>query len=378
MYESMNALKRGVGVAMVLVAALPSILLAQTGTIEGRVVAADPGTPLADIEIRLEGTERGTLSAEDGTFTFTDVPAGRQTVVAGGLGFGEERRRIRVGVVQTVVLQIELSREAIEVGGITVVARRGGLVATDAVDVSKLDASPAEVPQAVSVITRAQLAIQNVTNLSEATRYSPGVQTEPWGVEPRLTFIRIRGFDATTTGLFQDGLQLRNPGFAVGYNLEPYGAERIEVLRGPASVLFGAGSPGGLVNYVSKRPTSVPLYEAELEVGSFDRYVARADLSGPLGSDFSYRLTGLFRESGTQIDFIRDDRRFLAPTLTWRPGERTTVTFLAQRGRDRHAGLVRSRRGHGCGPHPQRPHLRGVAGERAGRGTGSSSGLRRR
>lgn len=68
-----------------------------------------------------------------------------------------------------------------------------------------------------------------------ALRYTPGVQAEPFGFEPRFTFLRFRGFDATQNGLFRDGLQLRNPGFAVSYNLEPYGAEEIDVPRGPAS-----------------------------------------------------------------------------------------------------------------------------------------------
>lgn len=188
-----------------------------------------------------------------------------------------------------------------------------------------------ETPQSVSVITDEQMQQQGVDNLAQALRYTPGADGEPFGFEPRTTFIRLRGFDATTTGLYRDGLQLRNPRFAVGYNIELYGAERIDILRGPASVLYGQGNPGGLINYVTKRPKPVGFGEAELEVGSFDRVQGQFDLGGPAGRDgaLSYRLTGLLRESDSQVDFIGNDRTSIAPALTWQPTASTSITFLS-------------------------------------------------
>jgi iron complex outermembrane receptor protein len=308
----------------------PMEVAGQTGAIEGRTVNAETGAPVTGVEVTLAGTDRGTLSDGDGRFVMDDVPAGPQTVVATTMGYRAEEKPIRVGLDQRVEVLVELSEQAVELGGIRVVARRGGLVAREAATAMKVAAPRLETAQSVSVITGAQFAKQDVASLSEAARYSPGVQTEPWGFEPRLTFIRIRGFDATTTGLYRDGLALRNPGYAVGYNLEPYGAERIEVLRGPSSVLYGAGSPGGLVNYVAKRPTSVPIREVEVEAGSYEMLVGKADLAGPVGADgrFGYRLTALVRESGTQVDFVNNDRIFVAPTFTWQPGDRTTLTVL--------------------------------------------------
>jgi len=187
-----------------------------------------------------------------------------------------------------------------------------------------------ETPQSVSVITEEQIRKQGVDDLAQALRYAPGVSGEPFGFEPRTTFIRLRGFDATTTGLYRDGLQLRNPRFAVGYNIELYGAERIDVLRGPASVLYGQGSPGGLINYVSKRPKPFAFGEAELELGSFDQVQGQFDFGAPIGESgaLAYRLTGLVRDSDTQVDFVNNDRVFIAPSLTWRPGINTSITFL--------------------------------------------------
>jgi len=206
-----------------------------------------------------------------------------------------------------------------------------GYVATQSTTGTKTDTPLIETPQSISVITRGQLEAQNVNSLAEVLRYTPGIQGETFGFEPRVTQLRIRGLDAATTGLYRDGLQLRNPGFAIGYSLEPYGAERIEVLRGPASVLYGQGSPGGLVNYVSKRPTRQPLHEVEFEAGNFDRLQGKFDLSAPIDEAgvFSYRLTGLVRDSDTQVDFVKDNRIYIAPGFTWRPSEDTTLTFLS-------------------------------------------------
>lgn len=193
-----------------------------------------------------------------------------------------------------------------------------------------------ETPQAISVVTDEQMEAQNVGSLAEALRYTPGIQGETFGFEPRTTFLRIRGFDATTTGLFRDGLKLSNPGFAVGYNLEPYGAERIEVPRGPASVLYGQASPGGLVNFVTKRATRERLREVELEAGSFDRLQAKFDVGGAVDETgvVSYRLTGVARESDTQVDFIEDNRVYIAPALTWRLNRDTILTLLSHFQRD--------------------------------------------
>lgn len=88
---------------------------------------------------------------------------------------------------------------------------------------TKSDIPLIETPQSISVITRSRMIAQEVNSVAEALRHTSGVQAEPFGFEPRFTFLRFRGFDATQNGLFRDGLQLRNPGFAVSYNLEPYG-----------------------------------------------------------------------------------------------------------------------------------------------------------
>ncbi len=198
-----------------------------------------------------------------------------------------------------------------------------------------------ETPQSISVITRARMQSQEVNTLAEALRYTAGVQGESAGFDTRLTWLRLRGFESSTDGLFKDGLQLRNPAFGTTYNLEPYGAEQLDVLRGPASFLYGQGSPGGLLNYITKRPTRESLREMQFLVGNFGRYEGRFDFGGRIydSDKFSFRLTGLFRDSGTQTDHVPNDRIFVAPSIRWQITSRTSLTVLGTYQKDNVNGL---------------------------------------
>ncbi|MCP4061515.1 MAG: TonB-dependent receptor plug domain-containing protein, partial [Pseudoalteromonas sp.] len=188
-----------------------------------------------------------------------------------------------------------------------------------------------ETPQSISTVTADQIEDQNAANLGEVLRYTAGARGETFGFEPRTTFLRIRGFDVATSGLFRDNLKLANPGFAAGYSLEPYGAERIDVLKGPSSVLYGQAGPGGLVNYVSKRPTFDTRREVRVEAGTNDLVQGHFDISGAVNDSdtLAVRLVGLVRDSETQVDFVNDDRKYLAPSLTWQPTDATRLTVLA-------------------------------------------------
>lgn len=209
--------------------------------------------------------------------------------------------------------------------------RETQFVAEDAQSATKTNTPLIETPQSITVITRNRIVKQEIDSMAEALRYTAGVQSDTFGYEPRFTWLRFRGFDSTTDGIFKDGLKLRNPGFAISVNLEPYGAEQVDVLRGPGSFLYGQGSPGGLLNYISKRPTRKSLREVQFLAGNFQRYEGRLDFGGRLfDSDaVTFRLTGLVRESGTQVDRVPNDRVYLAPALTYHVTPNTRITFFA-------------------------------------------------
>ncbi len=209
-----------------------------------------------------------------------------------------------------------------------------GYVATHSTTGTKTDTPLIETPQSISVITKDQLDSQEADTIGEALRYSAGIKGETFGLEDRGfdTFVDIRGF---TSPIFRDGLQVNTPGFS-GFNTETYLAERIEILRGPASVLYGQGSPGGIVNFVTKRPLDKPFRELILVAGSFDRFEGKFDLSDSINENatLAYRLTGLATTSDAQVDFIERDRVVIAPALTWRPNDDTTLTFLSSYNKD--------------------------------------------
>ncbi|MGV6875260.1 TonB-dependent siderophore receptor [Pseudochelatococcus sp. B33] len=204
-----------------------------------------------------------------------------------------------------------------------------GYVATRTATGSKTDTPIIEVPQSVSVVTRDRIRDQGVSTTPEALRYTPGVLAQPWGFDPRYDQFKLRGFEITSIGAFRDGMRMPTAGL-MSWSYDPYGVERLEVLRGPSSVLYGAGSPGGIVNMVTKRPPLTPLHEVEVSGGSYARKQISADFGGPIDAEgiWSYRFTGLLRDSDTQVDFVRDDRRFVAPALTWRPSADTSLTVF--------------------------------------------------
>ncbi|MGF6230338.1 iron complex outermembrane receptor protein [Inquilinus ginsengisoli] len=217
-----------------------------------------------------------------------------------------------------------------------------GFTATTSASATKTDTPLLETPQSISVITRGQLDARNVQTLQEALAYTPGILTGLYGFSPRLDQFWIRGFDAAYFGIFRDGLRQPTGQVFAGIRTEPYGLAAINVLRGPASANYGLSSPAGLVDLVTKRPPDQPLREAELQFGNHDRYQGQFDVGGPLDEEnrFSWRLTGLFRDSDTQMPAVPDDRAYIAPALTWRPNEDTTVTFLGAYQKDKSGGSL--------------------------------------
>ncbi len=210
-----------------------------------------------------------------------------------------------------------------------------GYVATRSATGTKTDTPLIETPQSISVIGVEQMQDQGVQTLDEAVRYTPGVFADGFGVDTRNDNVIIRG---TEGSIFIDGLSTGIQGgtYQNTIPIEPYALERIEVLRGPSAMLYGATSAGGIVNGISKRPTLEPFAEAGVDYGSFDFRQLRGDLSGPLfeNSDFYYRITGLGRLADTQVDYVDNDRWMLQPSIAYRPNEDTEVLLLGNFQRD--------------------------------------------
>ncbi|KQZ78845.1 TonB-dependent siderophore receptor [Pseudomonas sp. Root562] len=211
-----------------------------------------------------------------------------------------------------------------------------GFVATRSATGTKTDTPILEIPQTINVVTADQVEAQGARNLTQALRYTPGVNTGGYTDRNSIADeITSRGF--APTPLYFDGAYIPYAGSLGGApQIDPYTLERIEVLKGPSSVLYGQNQPGGLINMVSKRPTTEQRSQIKLGAGSYDRVNGAFDTSGPIDEQkqFTYRLIGVANKGGEQVEHNSSERMLLAPSLTWAPTEDTFLTVLAQVQRD--------------------------------------------
>lgn len=201
---------------------------------------------------------------------------------------------------------------------------QGELIKTAA---GKTETAVIDTPQAISVVTSAQFLERGAQNLQETFRYVAGVSAEAYGNDGRDDYSMIRGVEAP---IYLDGLRQ-----TFGYHMPRTDIrmlQQVEVLKGPGGTLYGAGVISGLFNQTSKRPQFTRSGEVSVSYGSFDRFEATLDLTGPLDAARSLagRLVAVARNADTQTDYVHDDRILIAPSLTWRPTEATTLTLLGR------------------------------------------------
>ena len=189
----------------------------------------------------------------------------------------------------------------------------GGKVATSILDT----------PASVSVVTEKEIAQRSASTTEEVLQYTPGVIADFYGTDDRNDYFQIRGFQATT---YRDGLTL---GSMRGVREEPFAYERVEILRGANSTLFGPADPGGSVNFVTKQPRFSKFGQAYITYGSFDHIESGLD-TGDANEDqtLAYRFTGKFQDSEREYDHSQDDNNLVMGGLTWAPTAFTSATLV--------------------------------------------------
>jgi iron complex outermembrane recepter protein len=181
-----------------------------------------------------------------------------------------------------------------------------------------------ETPQNIQILSADLLAAQDVTRLDEALRNVAGVMGG--GYYSSYDYFRIRGFDASGY-IYLDGMRI-DP--YVDVNAEMSGLEQIQVVKGPSSALYGQGALGGLVNFVSKRPTDTAFLNVSGTYGSFDSYEFTADGNQPITGDVATRLVATWRHAGSFVDHTTGNTRvYVAPSATWKIDTDTALTLLA-------------------------------------------------
>ncbi|MEH1840807.1 MAG: TonB-dependent siderophore receptor [Nostoc sp.] len=224
---------------------------------------------------------------------------------------------------QTQPTQPSTGDEPIE---LVVTGEQDGYSVPDASTATKTDTPLRDIPQSIQVVPQQVLKDQQITRLDDALRNVSGVTSADASYRIDNSFT-IRGFYTNngTGNVLRNGL--RDP---LGMtSLELSNIERIEVLKGPGSVLFGQGTPGGTINLITKQPLRDPFYSVEATIGSYDFYRGAVDLSEPLNDSKTvlYRLNTSYRDSGSFVDFTDYKNLLIAPVLSWAISPRTNLTL---------------------------------------------------
>lgn len=271
-----------------------------------------PGEGVARL-LNGSGLELVTLGNGSYTLSRSSAPVGRPSAS----GSGE-------ATLSTVTVRANAEQE-------TAFSRVRGYVAKRSATATKTDTPIIEIPQSISVVSAEFIEAIGADRMRDALAYTPGINISPWGAESRFEWFHMRGFDAISPGIYLDGMQLRNNNTWSVWRTENYATERIELMRGPSSVLFGQNGPGGMANVVSKRPLETASNEIQAQIGNNARRQLAGDFTGPLDDDgkLLYRFISVVRDAEMPAAGMPNDHVFLAPSLTWKISDATRLELYA-------------------------------------------------
>ena len=306
--------------------AIPVSAQENTGRLTG-VAKDSTGAVMKGIRITVENSGKSlsltTVSDGQGRYEFSSIPAGTYRIRTEAHGFEPVNREdviVRAGLETTADLNFKVSNRKETV----TVTSEGAYVTPDASGGTKTDLPVMETPVSVQIIPQQVLKDQQAVRINTALQNVSGVipNNDSYGTNDSFS---IRGFDAQEM-TYEDGLRLDQYSNA-GFPIDMANTEKVEVVKGPASVLYGQAEPGGVVNVVTKKPLDKPYYSLQQQFGSYGFYRTTFDATGPLlGSKFSYRLPIDYENSGSFRDFVYTNWFSMFPSLQWRPNDATQIT----------------------------------------------------
>ncbi len=304
---------------------VPGLLAAQTVVLEG-IVSDAARAPISRLQVALEPSDRTATTDDQGRFRFADLTPGVYLVTISGLGYVPWQKTVTVTPgVASVVVTLTTIQTAIEVREPV-----DDFLATNSVSVTKSPQRLLDLPYAVQVLpaalldTRASQDIKDIyRNISGVTDSTYSAMTFRGFTQREVLFNGVRG---NPYGSLEN--DINDAGFSTSQG-RLSNIEFVEVLKGPAAILFGAGEPGGVVNFVTKKPRSTPSAEASFRLGSFRQLGGHADVTGPLWKrkNLFYRAAW-FQEDRRIFRYnARNENSHLATGLSWKAGEATSIGF---------------------------------------------------
>ena len=350
-----RALALGIRAALLclpLASVAPGIALAQAATQQAVRSYDIPAGPLSSALSRFAG-EAGVLLSVDGSllqdlqskglqgqygvddgFAALLQGSGLQAVRDGQGNYSLSRRTEQSGAVELQPMTVEGFALGNALGSME------GYNATHSSVATKTSMPLVRISQSVSVVTREQIDKQGSMTVAEAVRYTPGVLTNPYGNTRRYDYLAMRGInDGAVDNIIIDGLKsMGDPGSYSSLQIDPYFIERIDVLKGPSSVLYGRSNPGGLASLTTKRPQFTDAARIDLSYGSNDYKSLGFDVTGPLNENIAYRVVGVAKDADSQVDYVEETRYTLMPSLTLNLSEDTSLDLYAYLQHDPNGG----------------------------------------
>ena len=208
-------------------------------------------------------------------------------------------------------------------GSIIVTARH--YVPEGSITANKTSIPLIQTPQSITVVTRDQIDLLNLIDAQQAVRYVAGVTGENYGPDPRYDFVTVRGFIPKQ---YIDGLAVPATTTIAATGVDLYAFQSLDILKGPASTLYGSAPPGGILNETSRRPSDRAGGELLAKYGSNGFGEIATTFTGPATPYLDIRMTGLVRETDGEIDHQHTKRALAAPSATLRLGDSTRLTGL--------------------------------------------------
>ncbi|PWG81482.1 TonB-dependent receptor [Pararcticibacter amylolyticus] len=299
-------------------------LFAQTtATVRGRITTSD-NKPIEYISVALQGTGKGAMTDARGFYEIKQIQPGKYQIIASGLGYKKAGREITVLAGQNIEISLTLAESETQLQSVEITGRKERTYKTKATFIgNKTQTDIMDLPQSVSYASKELMADQGVVRTGDVVKNFSGVN--------QFTFyddLTIRGFRVNG----QSNTQLLNGlRTSTGFWKQPLTnyLERLEVLKGPASALYGNASPGGVVNRVTKKPLDENRKSVSVSLGSFNTFRGLVDFTGPATKDSSllYRLNLGYEDANSFRDLQFDKNLIVAPSLSFIPDEKTRINF---------------------------------------------------
>lgn len=295
-----------------------NIFAQNTGGISGKVVDQN-SEPIFFANVVI-GTQAGTTTNEDGSFTFTSLKPGEYIVTARLIGYIPVSQEVTVtrGQITTVNFSLKESYDALD--EVVVLGQRKEIVSATRSNMELID-----IPMAVQLVDRQVIKQQQIINLREVFRNISGIQnTAAWGNGSRRLEISARGFLLTDANYRRNGLLISNEGNHYSEHIE-----EVQVLKGPASVLYGDVSPGGVVNFVTKKPQNFDFTQVKFTTGSWGLVRPSVDLNRVLNAEgtLAMRLNATYEKADSYRNYVSNEYILLAPTFSFKPNNKFSWTF---------------------------------------------------